>query len=311
VPLDRDSMSDLAAIRPAIEAELKQLNLRLAAGDRAGVVRGLNELTNRMIRTQRPDITAACYLLPGRTVSLSVCRIPAVPRPDRPIAVFVPGLGASLLLAAVHALALLDRFDVVVCSLPGHSGSDESPDVSLTGFSDECAALVAAAMPQARNLFAIGQSLGGLIALEMAHRSPAQIKHVILLDPPFRLTRPRAARVLHQVWRFTGENAYQARICQEIMGFDAATGAVGPSRDYHALVDGPFNCLLLRGGNPPGRMPSFVEEEDLVTLCAHNPSIMIGAQLHQGGHTVLADDPVGVVAQLDRFLMPAGIAMPS
>ena len=177
-------MSDLASIRPAIEAALKQLNVRLAAGDRAGAMRGLNELANRMIHTQRPDISAACYLLPGRTISLTVCRIPAVPRPDRPIAVFVPGLGASLLLAAVHALALLDRFDIVVCSLPGHSGSDELPDVSLAGFSDECAALIAAAMPGARNLFGIGQSLGGLIALELAHRCPNQVKHVILLDPP-------------------------------------------------------------------------------------------------------------------------------
>lgn len=302
-------MTDLASIRPAIEAALKQLNVRLAAGDRAGVLRGLNELTNRMIHTQRPDITAACYLLPGRTISLSVCRIPAAPRPDRPIAVFVPGLGASLLLAAVHALALLDRFDIVVCSLPGHSGSDELPDVSLAGFSAECGALIAAAMPNARNLFVIGQSLGGLIALDMAHRHLAQVKHVILLDPPFRLTRARAARVLHQVWRFTGENPYQARICQEIMGFDATTGAVGPARDYHELVRGPFNCLLLRGGNPPGRMPSFVENDDVVALRDHNPSIMVGAQLHAGGHALLADDPAGVLAQLDRFLMPAGNAM--
>lgn len=304
-------MSNLASIRPQIEAALKLLNVRLAAGDRAGALRGLNELTNRMIHTQRPDIAAACYLLPGRSISLSVCRIPAVPRPDRPIAVFVPGLGASLLLAAVHALALIEHFDIVVCSLPGHSGSDELPDVSLAGFSDECAALVAATMPRARNLFVIGQSLGGLIALQMAHRRPDQIRHVILLDPPFRLTRPRAARVLHQVWRFTGENPYQARICQEIMGFDAASGAVGPSRDYHDLVRGPFNCLLLRGGDPPGRMPSFVEDEDVVTLRAHNPSIMVGARLHEGGHALLADNPAGVVAQLDQFLMPAEIAVPA
>lgn len=298
-------MSDLASIRPAIEIALKQLNVLLAAGDRAGAMRGLNELANRVIHTQRPDISAACYLLPGRTISLTVCRIPAMPRPDRPIAVFVPGLGASLLLAAVHALALLDRFDIVVCSLPGHTGSDELPDVSLAGFSGECAALIATAMPGARNLFAIGQSLGGLIALELAHRCPNHIKHVILLDPPFRLTRARPARILHQVWRFTGENPYQARICQEIMGFDAATGEAGPSRDYHELVRGPFNCLLLRGGNPSGRMPSFVEEEDVAALLRLNPSIMVGTQLHAAGHALLADDPLGVRAQLGQFLIPA------
>jgi pimeloyl-ACP methyl ester carboxylesterase len=303
-------MSDLASIRPAIEAALQLLNIRQAAGDKAGVLHGLNELTNRMIHTQRPDVTAACYLLHARTINLSVCRIPAVPRPDRPIAVFVPGLGASLLLAAVHALTFLDRFDVVICSLPGHSGSDELRDVSLAAFSDECAALITSSMPKARNLFVIGQSLGGLIALELAHRCPDQIRHVILLDPPFRLTRARPARVLHQVWRFTGSNPYHARICQEIMGFDAATGEAGPSRDYHELVRGPFNCVLLRGGNPPGHMPSFVEDEDVATLCAHNPSIIVGAQLHGAGHTLLADDPVGVLAQLDKFLLPARTAMP-
>ena len=294
---------DLARIRPEIETALPLLSARLAAGDRDGAVRGLTQLTNRMIRTQRPDVVAACYLLPGRTVDLSVCRIPAVPRPDRPIALFLPGLAASLLLAAVHALALLERFDVVVVSLPGHSGSGEASDVSIDGFADECAALVARALPHARNLFAFGQSLGGLVALELARRCPAQVRHVILLDPPLRLTRPRAASVIRQVWRMTGANPYQARICREVMGFEPDTGVVGPTRDCHALVKGAFNCLLLPAGSPHGRLPSFVEDADLAMVRAEHPAILIGERLVRGGHTLLADDPAGVLRALDEFVV--------
>ena len=299
-------MFHVTRIMPEITAAMVRLSAMLAAGDRAGALAGLTEQTNRAIHLQRPDLDAACHFLPGRTVSLSVCRIPAIPRPGRPIAMFLPGLGASLLLAAVHALALVERFDVVVCSLPGHSGSDDAAEVSLAGFAGEFAALIAAALPRARNLFVMGQSLGGLIALELAHRCPEQVRHVVLLDPPFRLTRPRPAMLLRQVWMFTGSQPYQARICREIMGFDPETGAIGPPRDYHALAGGDFTSLVLCGGNPPGRLPSFVEEEDLAAVRALHPAVLIGARLHGGGHTLLADDPGGVMAELGRFLRMAG-----
>ncbi|HEY1930717.1 MAG TPA: alpha/beta fold hydrolase [Acetobacteraceae bacterium] len=302
-------MSTLSSIMPEIEAAMTGLNVLLEAGDRAGALQGLNEVTNRAVRLHRPDIEVACHFLPARTVSLSICRIPATPRPGRPIAIFLPGLGASLLLAAVHALALAEHFDVVVCSLPGHSGSEESSDVSLGGFADEFAALIASALPRARNLFVIGQSIGGLIALELARRCPDQIRDVVLLDPPFRLTRERPAKVLRQIWMFTGCQPYQGRICQEIMGFDPVSGAVLPPRDYHALVRGPFNCLLLAGSSPPGRIPSFVEEEDIAAVRAINPAILVGARTHAGGHTMLADDPRGVIAELTRFLRPEAAAV--
>jgi pimeloyl-ACP methyl ester carboxylesterase len=158
-------------------------------------------------------------------------------------------------------------------------------------------------------LFVIGQSIGGLIALELARRCPDQIRDVVLLDPPFRLTRERPAKVLRQIWMFTGCQPYQGRICQEIMGFDPVSGAVLPPRDYHALVRGPFNCLLLAGSSPPGRIPSFVEEEDIAAVRAINPAILVGARTHAGGHTMLADDPRGVIAELTRFLRPEAAAV--
>ena len=184
------------------------------------------------------------------------------------------------------------------------------PTCRLTGFSDECAALIVAAMPEARNLFAVGQSLGGLMALQIGASLPGSVKHVILLDPPFRLTRARPARVLHQVWRFTGENPYQARICQEIMGFDAATGEAGPTRDYHdAGARSSSTACCCGAATRRAACRASSRRRTSPRLRMHNPLLMIGAQLHQGGHALLADDPVGVRAQLDQFLVPARLAI--
>jgi hypothetical protein len=73
---------------------------------------------------------------------------------------------------------------------------------------------------------------------------------VVLLDPPFRLIRERLAKVLRQIWMFTGCLPYQGRIC------------------------------------------------------AINPAIRVGARTHAGGHTMLADDPCGVIAKVTRFPRP-------
>jgi hypothetical protein len=57
---DRIRMSDLASTKLAIEAALKLLNVRLAAGDRAGALRGLNEFTRAATPCWR-TIRSVCW----------------------------------------------------------------------------------------------------------------------------------------------------------------------------------------------------------------------------------------------------------
>src|SRR5208282_5978459 len=122
-------------------------------------------LVSDAIRTHREDLSCKGYVVPGRTTQISVCRIPAEPRPDKPIALFLPGLLSALPLAAVRALAFVDVFDLVLCELPGHGASGEVAKPSLEAFAAEFSAVVDTALPRAAGLFVIGESLGGLVAL--------------------------------------------------------------------------------------------------------------------------------------------------
>jgi pimeloyl-ACP methyl ester carboxylesterase len=134
------------------------------------------------IRTQQQDIAGKTYHQ----------RPPARPRPDKPIALFLPGLLAALPLTAVHALVFVDLFDIVLCELRGHGASGgwvryRSKDLP------EYAAVIDAALKRATTLFVIGEPLGGLVAPTLARLRPGQIRNVILIDTEFRLTMPGLA----------------------------------------------------------------------------------------------------------------------
>ena len=57
------------------------------------------------------------------------------------------------------------------------------------------------ALRHAGSLFVIGESLGGLVALALAHLRPDRIRNVVLLDTPFHLTRPDLAAWISESWR--------------------------------------------------------------------------------------------------------------
>ena len=148
----------LAAALPRMTEAMGRINRLFAGGHRQAAVAQFHALAAMAIRTQRDDLDCSGHVIHGETIDISVCRIPAQPRPGMPIAVFLPGLLAALPLTAVRALAFADLFDIVLCELPGHGASGEVADVSIEAFAAEYAALIGTALRRAASLFVIGES---------------------------------------------------------------------------------------------------------------------------------------------------------
>ena len=296
--------SALAAALPRLTDEMHRINRLLAAGHKSDAIEQFYQLASEAIHTQRDDISCKGFVIPGRTTEISVLRIPAEPRPDKPIALFLPGLLSALPLAAVRALAFIDLFDIVLFEIPGHGASGEVSDVSLAAFANEFSAVIGAALPRASGLFVIGESLGGLVALTLARLRPDQIRNVILIDTPFHLTRPELAAWISSAWHTTGRRPYVRRICREIMGFDPDDGRVERTTLHHDLVQN-ISCLHLTGGVQAfSGIPSVVTESDITLLRAANPKILIPPRIPETGHAVLLDNPNAARAALHSFLLP-------
>ena len=72
-----------------------RINRLFAGGHRQAAVAQFHALAAMAIRTQRDDLDCIGHVIHGETIDISVCRIPAQPRPGKPIALFLPGLLAS------------------------------------------------------------------------------------------------------------------------------------------------------------------------------------------------------------------------
>jgi pimeloyl-ACP methyl ester carboxylesterase len=295
----------LAAALPRLAEEMHRISRRFAAGQRGEAIAEFYGLARTAIRTQRGDLTCNGHVIPGRTTAISVLRIPAQPRPGKPIALLLPGLLAALPLVAVRALAFLDLFDIVLCELPGHGASGQVHDVSLDAFAAEYAAVIDAALPRATGLTIIGESLGGLVALVLGRLRSAQIRNVVLIDTPFHVTRPDLAAWIGATWRDSGTRPYARCICREIMGFDPADGHVERTLLLHDMVrDAPFRCAHIIGGvQPPSGVASAVADVDIAALRAANPALLITPRVAGTGHAVLLDNPTGACAALEALVV--------
>lgn len=305
VPSPEASARALVEALPGLKAGMHRASRLFGAGDRQQAIEQFYGLVQMALRTQRGDVGCTGGVVRGLTTEVSLCRIPALPRPDKPIALFIPGLLASLPLAAVRALAFIDLFDIVLCELPGHGASGNVADVSVAAFGAEYAALIDAALQRATGLFVIGESLGGLVALALAHLRPEQIRNVILIDTPFVLTRPGLAAWISQAWRDAGRRPYVRRICREVMGFDPEDGRTERTVSLYDMVhNAPFNCAHITGGDQqPSGIASVVTDADVAALRAANPAILAPPRVGGAGHAVLLDNACGARAALESLLV--------
>ncbi len=290
---------------PGLTQEMHRISRLFDAGNRQAATEQFYGLVSRAIGTQRDDITCKGYVIHGCTTQISLCRMPALPRPGKPIALFLPGLLAALPLTAVRALAFIDMFDIVLCELPGHGASGEVANVSVDAFAREFAAVIDATLKRATGLFVIGESLGGLVALALAHLRPGKIGNVVLIDTPFHLTRPDLVAWVSESWRSMGRRPYVRRICTELMGFDPDDGQVASTSVWYDLVrNAAFGCVHVTGGDDRSSgLGSVVNDADVATLLAANPAMLMAPRVPRAGHAVLLDNPDGARAALATVLI--------
>jgi pimeloyl-ACP methyl ester carboxylesterase len=254
------------------------------------------------LSTHAEERSVAQYLLPCRSVSLNVYRIPAKGRPGFPVALFLPGVMAYPPLTCHWVMPLTERFDVIVGALPGHGASGEVLSVTLFDFAMEYAALLDRYVRTPRAIQVVGESFGGLIALALARLRPERFGSLLLLDTPFQLTPPPIAPLLGQLWR-TNPSVYHRRILLEICGFDPASDVTHFTISLLPMATAiKVPCAMLAGNQASASTmalpPSMVSDADLAALHQANPAIKILPRLQHAGHCALVEDPAGCLAAL-------------
>jgi pimeloyl-ACP methyl ester carboxylesterase len=253
----------------------------------------------------------AQYLLPCATASLGISRILAPKAIDRPLTLFVPGILTNMNSACLRVIPLTKLFDIVVCELPGHGISHEVDDVSPEAFAREYSALIDRYVPLSQPVYVIGESFGGLVGAALARLRPDRVSHLILLDTPFRLTRPPLAALLTTIWQRDSLSPYLRRIFKEVFGFDPQDGSRREATDFYSMLAGlDTDCTILAGCEDytpvnrliEGQPPSQLTNADIAALHAFQ-RVAILSRIQAAGHCLLLDNPMACVASLSCHLI--------
>lgn len=131
-----------------------------------------------------------------------------------------------------------------------------------------------------RKLSVIGWSLGGIYAREIAHRRPDDVRQVITLGSPFRMTDPSESRAHRTYQRFSHRH---------IDGGKLRSGSSGaplpvPSTSIYSKLDGIVAWRSCLGDEGP---------------CAENVAVI-------GSHVGLGFNPAALWVVADRLAQPEG-----
>jgi pimeloyl-ACP methyl ester carboxylesterase len=139
-----------------------------------------------------PSRLAAAALAVGAALAVSGPGQPALgadPAPSAikatalgkgPAIIFLHGTGASRGAWMPLARTFAGRYRIVVADLPGHGESPMLEPFTLKRLADEVAKLVAEQPTD--SVFLVGQSFGGLAALELAVAHPKRLRGLVLVD---------------------------------------------------------------------------------------------------------------------------------
>lgn len=131
-----------------------------------------------------------------------------------PLLLVLHGVTASGRYWMPGIVRLADRFRLLIPDLPGFGQSPKPfTDYTMDFFVEAVLGFLARRADAGRPLAILGHSLGGLVALELAVRSPARVDRLVLLSVP-RFTDPEAA---HRVM-LEGSFSYRSLLAVNSIG---------------------------------------------------------------------------------------------
>lgn len=112
----------------------------------------------------------------------------------RPV-VLIHGVGMQQAIWRPQVTALASKYQVITYDMLGHGASeDPDPQVTLTDFADQLQDLLGHLA--AARVAIIGHSMGALVALEFALRSPQAVERLVALNAAFNRSSEQRASVL-------------------------------------------------------------------------------------------------------------------
>jgi pimeloyl-ACP methyl ester carboxylesterase len=279
-------------------------------------------------------MTDATELLPGfeeRFAEVKAVRMRYFVAGEGEPVVLVHGLGGAATNWTLLAPELARRRRVLIPDLPGHGGSAPLPAVpSLNVFADRVALL--AARERLGRLAIVGHSLGGVVALRLAHLFPEQVDRLVLaaaagissttrradyslrmvglvqpgkLVSPFRrliAATPSLRELAFGTWSVSDASAFSARAAAGFLAgpplhtdtVSAARALVhdDPRQDLHALE---CPCLVLWGAR----------DRQLPLSDGFDYARRLDAPLRviaDCGHLLIAERPAACLDAIEAFL---------
>lgn len=214
-------------------------------------------------------------------------------RSPRTAVVFIHGAGRSSVRLTAWVDLLQDQADVVLLDLPGHGRSLPVVPASVANLADNVADALAVALP-ARRLVLVGESLGGLIAMDLAARRGLDVRALVAADPPFRTAKQwQLHRFYAQYLAEAPDDDFLHSLAFEMFG--ASPGREPVDRVRYGLLDGleiPVDVVTGDFAAPPGvarGLRCMLDEADKALLRQSYAGRVRLHALEESGHLVLED----------------------
>ena len=242
----------------------------------------------------------------GRQTTLALTLLTSGAK-DLPLALLLHGSERNRGVIAQAGVQLAERFDVVLCDLPGHGQSETPLDVSVDDYALEIVHLLLLRFP-GRPVLIVGESISGVIALRAAADPRINLRWLALIDPPMTTAKQWHIRINAQHAMRKDASAFR-RLFSATM-FGVYEGERQEERIYYDLLqDLTVPCLILTGDLPlqPQRpmtegVMCCLDATDLWAIQRFYLGKTLLARVKNAGHTVLVDQAGACVQTIDNFV---------